>query len=282
MTEDLDVRKAVAYQIAAAVLWSSGGLLIKMVEVTPLALAGLRSAIAALFLLAVLGRPVFTWSRTQLAAAFMYAGVMIFFVIATKMTSAANAILLQYTAPVYVALFSAWFLREQISARDWVGIICSLIGVLLFFADDLSTSGLIGNLFGLASGICLAWMFMLLRKQKKGSPLESILLGNVLTALVGLPFVIEQAPHTGDWPGLLLLGVAQIAVPYIFFAKSIRHVSAISAILISMIEPVLNPILVLIWLGEIPGGWATAGGGIVILSSLLRALPQLRASLSDR
>jgi len=130
--------KAIIYLIGAAVLWSFGGVLIKMVSMNPLGIAGMRSAIASLLILAIIRKPRINWSFAQIGGAFAYAATVILFVAANKMTTAANAILLQYTAPVFVAVLGAWLLKEYPKSYDWITMILVLGGIVLFFLDELS------------------------------------------------------------------------------------------------------------------------------------------------
>ena len=171
-----------------------GRLLIKMVDWNPIAIAGTRSAIAALVIFAFRRNMTFNWGFAQLGGALCYAGTVILFVAATKLTTAANAILLQYTAPIYVALFSYWLLKERITRSDIFTIFAAFGGMILFFLDDLSKGGFWGNIIAILSGIAFAGTALFLRKQKDHSPLESVFLGNVLTFLIGLPFMVRSSP----------------------------------------------------------------------------------------
>ena len=268
--------RAVLFLIIAAVLWSSGGLLIKLVEWNPVAIAGTRSAIAALVILAFRRRMRLNWSPAQLGGAVCYAATVILFVMATKWTTAANAILLQYTAPIYVALLSYWFLRERITQRDLIAIVAAFGGMILFFLDDLSGGGIAGNIIAILSGVAFAGTALFLRKQKDGSPIESVFLGNIVAFLIGIPFMLQAVPNATSWLGLILLGVFQLGCSYILYAEAMKHVTALEGILIPVIEPVLNPIWVFLLLKEKPGGWAVLGGTIVLVSIISRCLHTLR------
>ncbi len=272
-TTVLSRRKAIALLLFAAVLWSVGGLLIKLIDWNPLAIAGARSAIAAVLIALVVRRPHFHWSGAQIGAAFAYAATVILFVVANRLTTAANAILLQYTAPVYVALMSHWFLRERIHWIDWATIAATFGGMGLFFLDNLSPAGFWGNAAAIASGVSFAWLVLLMRKQKGGSTIESVLLGNTLTALLCSPFYFSHFP-TGlaDWSALLVLGLFQLGLSYLFYAVAIKFVTAIEAIILPVIEPILNPIWVLLFLGERPGAWALVGGAVVLGAVTFRSL----------
>jgi drug/metabolite transporter (DMT)-like permease len=264
--------RAVWCLVAAALLWSLGGLLIKWIDWHPLAIAGARSAIAAVTLLVLLPRPRFTFSAVQCAAAGCYVGTVALFVSATKLTTAANAIFLQYTAPIYIALFGAWLLHEKPSRLDWLLLLLTLGGIGLFFIDQITLSGWWGNVAALASGLSFAGLALLLRKQKDAAPADSVLLGNLLTALLFLPFMLRSAPGRGSWLALGLLGVFQLGVSYALFTQGIRHVRALEASLLSTIEPVLNPIWVALALGERPQFWAIVGGLLVLTSATIRGV----------
>lgn len=262
--------RAVLFLIVAAVLWSSGGLLIKLVAWNPLAIAGARSAIAALVILAFRRRMRFKWSFVQLGGAICYAATVILFVVATKWTTAANAILLQYTAPIYVALLSYWLLRERITRLDLMAIAAALGGMVLFFLDDLSGGGIAGNIIAILSGVAFAGTALFLRKQKDASPIDSVFLGNIVAFLIGFPFMLQSMPSAASWLGLMLLGVFQLGCSYILYAEAMKSVTAFEGILIPIIEPVLNPIWVFLFLRETPGKWALLGGAIVLVSIAYR------------
>lgn len=258
--------------ILTAFFWSLGGLMIKKVELHPMAIAGWRSAIAAFLLLMWTRKPRFNGSLPQIGCALAYAGNMFSFITATKLTTAANAILLQYTAPAYVALFGIWFLQEYPRRIDWLVVGFALAGMVLFFFDRISLSGMWGNLSGVAAGMTFAWLILFLRKQKEGSPIESVILGNALTALFAIPVIVGQMPTGRDWVWLILLGSVQTAVPYIIFTIAIRHVTALEGTLVPVIEPLLNPAWAFLFLGEVPGFWAVIGGAVILSAITLRSM----------
>jgi drug/metabolite transporter (DMT)-like permease len=273
---DTAQKRAVAQLVITALLWSSGGILIKWVAWNPLAIAGGRSIIAALVMLAYQRKMRFNWGFAQLGGAACYALTVILFVAANKMTTAANAILLQYTAPIYVAIFSYWLLKERVTRLDLGIIAMAIAGMVLFFLDDLSAGGYWGNLVAILSGISFAGTALFLRKQKNESPLESVFLGNLLTFMIGLPFMLQSSPNPAGWVGLILLGVLQLGCSYILYAEALKHVTALEGILIPILEPILNPIWVFLLLGEKPGKWAVFGGIIVLTAVVLRCTLALR------
>lgn len=264
--------RALLLLVGTAAMWSLGGLLIKSVNANPLAIAGTRSAIAVVVLLMVLKKPKITWSFAQIGAALAYAITSILFVTATKTTTAANAVLLQFTAPIYVALFSAWLLKERTKLQDWITIFLVIGGMVLFFLDNLSTASILGNGIAAASGVSFALFNIFMRMQKDGSPLESVLLGNILTAVIGLPFLSQAIPDATGWLYLLILGVVQLGIPYILYSRAIKHVTALEATLIPVIEPLLNPMWVFLFIGEAPGLLAIIGGIIVLTAISVRCV----------
>jgi drug/metabolite transporter (DMT)-like permease len=264
---------AIIFLLCTAILWSTGGFLIKFIEWHPIAIAGGRSIIAALIMWVYVKKPKFTWSNIQIMGAVAYAFTVILFVIANKLTTAANTILLQYTGPIYVALFSYWFLKEKITSIDWITILTVILGMTLFFIEKLSPDGILGNFIAILAGIAFAWLALCLRKQKDGSPLESLILGNILTAIIGLPFIIDTGiPSQQSMIALFVLGIFQLGIPYILYSKAVKYVSALDAVLIPILEPILNPLWVFLLLGESIGMWPMIGGAIIIVAITTRSI----------
>lgn len=263
---------AIILLVVTATMWSLGGLLIKSINAHPLAIAGTRSAISCIIMILYVKKPKFNWSFTQIAAGVAYASMVITFVFSTKLTTAANAILLEYTAPIFVALLSAWMLKEKPKAIDWVTIMLVFGGMVLFFLDSLDAKGFAGNIFGLLSGISYALFTVFMRMQKNGSPIESVILGNAISAIVGIPFIFMSVPDFKGWLFLVILGVVQLGIPYIMYSEAIKNASALEASIITMIEPILNPIWVVLIIGEIPGVLSIIGGIIVIATVAIRCV----------
>lgn len=273
LTRPLNRSKAVMLLVVVALMWSSAGVLIKLIPWHPLAIAGARSAIAVIVFLLVVKKPKFTGSPSQIGAAVAYAVTVTTLVVATKMTTAANAVLLQYTAPIYVAFFSAWFLKERITRLDIITVVIVFGGMILFFLDELSLHNFVGNLYGVISGISFGAFAVLLRTQKDGSPLESVLLGNLLTSICSVFILLRQpAMEWTGWVALLALGVLQMGIPYILYCLAIKSVTALDAVLIPIIEPILNPVWVFLMLGEAPGPRALLGGVLVLCMVTMRCL----------
>jgi|UniRef100_A0A7V3YFA2 drug/metabolite transporter (DMT)-like permease len=262
-------KRAIVYLLAAALFWSLGGLLIKLVTWNPVAIAGVRSAIACGFLLCFF-RPRLRLTRLEVLGGLAYAATVVLFVLANKLTTAANAILLQYGAPVYVALLSQWLLGEVPSRFDWFSVVLVVCGMVLFFLDQLSPGNMLGNFVAIGSGVAFAFLIVTLRMQKDAEPLQSVFVGNLFAALAGLPFCFGPLPGGRSLTGLVLLGTVQIGLSYLLYAQAIRKVRALEASLIPMIEPVLNPLWVFLAFGESPGRFALLGGGVILFAVFLR------------
>lgn len=266
-------RRGILLVLVAALIWSSGGLFIKLLELDPLPIAGWRSLVAAMTL--VLAARVQT-ARTSLrpdavgmAAAVAYAGMMVLFVVATKWTTAANAIFLQFSAPIYLVFLEPLVFRRPLHGRDLAAVLVCMLGMSLFFVGKLNTGRLAGNLLGVLAGTCLA-MFTLFLKLKRersggGDPLGAIILGNILVALVCLPSMASAVVPTGRGvAALLYLGIFQIGIAYLLFNAGMAHLSATAAVVVGSLEAVLNPVWVFLGVGERPSSWALAGGGLVL------------------
>ena len=263
-------RSAVLLLLATAVMWSLGGVLVKSIEWPSMAKAGARSAIGCLVLLAWLRKPKFTWSAAQIGAAVAYAATVTLFIVANDRTTAANTIFLQYTGPIYVALLSPWLLGERTQRSDWFCIAIALAGIALFFRDQFSPRGLSGIFAALGSGLSYGTMIVLLRKERDASPASALLLGNLITAACGLPFAIGHPLPASQAGMLVVLGVVQLGLPYLLFSIAIQRVTALEAVLLPMLEPILNPLWVALAQGEIPGRWSLAGGALVLGAVIMR------------
>lgn len=270
---------AVLALVLVGVLWSTAGVLIKLVPWPPLAIWSARSAIAALVLIAV-ARP--SWrgiSRHELGAGLALAATTALFVAANKYTTAANAILIQYSSPAWVALLGAWLLRERASRADWLTIAAALLGVVLFFLDRLTLAHTFGNLLAVAAGVAFAAHAVLMRKLALlgQSTLRAIIVGHLLAAVLGAPALLS-APMLGaeGLGAILALGFLQQALPGLAYAWSMRRVTAMEGMLLPTIEPILSPVWVWLVFGEQPGRWALLGGVIVVSAVTARAALAIR------
>ncbi|AQR94799.1 DMT family transporter [Clostridium saccharoperbutylacetonicum] len=265
-------KKAILYLITASILWSIGGLFIKLVNWNPMAIAGARSGIAAIVMFLYLKKPIIHLGKTKLLGACTYSSLLIFFVTANKLTTSANAILLQFTAPIWVVLFLKIFLKEKIKKSDLAVIVFVMLGMTLFFIGDLGQGTIVGNFIAILSGISMAGVVIFLKLIKDGSPVEMTFLGNIITFIIAIPFFFQSVPSLNSILGILILGIFQLGVSYIFYTLAVKYVSPIEAILIPVLEPLLNPFWVFLFTGEIPGTYAFIGGLIVLTAISVREL----------
>jgi drug/metabolite transporter (DMT)-like permease len=260
---------------ATAFLWSSAGLFIKIMDWNPIAIAGMRSFIASIVIYIYLRHPRIHLSFSQIAAAVANAVTMLLFVSANKTTTAANAILLQYCAPVFTAFIGAILLKEKTHAEHYAAIPLVVAGMVFMFFDKLGGGKLFGNVLAIMSAITFSFYFVFMRMQKDESPLESILLSHWLTAGVCLIIsIFLPLPHiTMKAIGAIaVLGVVQIGLSAILFSVAIKRVSAVQANLIAVIEPVFNPVWVFFAVGEAPGSHALIGGGIIVVAVTIASI----------
>ncbi|MDW7728773.1 MAG: EamA family transporter [Bacillota bacterium] len=275
--------KAVIFVVISAILWSTNGLFIKMIDLGPLTIVGVRSAIAAVMMVAIYNKNLrFNWSFPQIAGALAYSATVIAFVSATKMTTAANVVFLHYSTPAFTALLGAWLLKERVSRFDWGIIAVALGGMALFFLDEFTPGGFWGNIIAIGSAITVAFMILFLRQQKSGSPLETIILGNIFTVVICSFFFFQEPPTTGDWFPLLYMGTIQIGLSFILYCSAIKYIAALDAVLAQTIEPILNPIWVLLIIGETPGVWAVIGGVVVLTAVTVRNIHTNRKYTTKR
>ncbi|MDR1180175.1 MAG: DMT family transporter [Spirochaetales bacterium] len=261
-----------------AVLWSSAGLCVKVIDWNPFVIAGFRSFIAGLTMLICIRRPVFTFSFPQIAAGVANAMTMVLFISSTKLTTAANAILIQYSAPVLVAVFGWLILREKPRWEHWASLVFISTGICVFFFDKVGAGNRLGDLIALGSSFTFALQSIFLRKQKDGSPAESMMIAHAIAALISIPFICMYPPTftlkaTG---AILFLGVFQVGIASLFFAYGIKRIPALHTMLIATLEPVLNPVWVFLLIGEQPSLNALIGGFIIMASVTLCSIVSAR------
>ncbi|WP_422485339.1 DMT family transporter [Gudongella sp. DL1XJH-153] len=267
-----DRLRSIIYIVIAATLLSTGGIIIKFIDLPAMTIAGGRAIFSTVVVWLYVKKPKFTFSKAQISGALCYSAMIIGFVIANKLTTAANAIILQFTAPIWVAILSVWVLKERIRWYDTAAIFSVAIGMVLFFMDDVSGGNWTGNMVAIGSGIALAGVTISLRFQKDEKPVETTLLGHMITAVIGIPFLIGLSFTTGDLIGLFVLGTFQVGIAYIFYSLAVKHLTALEAILIMFLEPILNPIWVFLIAGERPGPISLVGGAIVLGTVIARSL----------
>lgn len=265
MTEALSPRGGRLLVAAAALLWSTGGLAIKLVPLDALGVVFWRALLTVAFLVAVFRPSLERWKKASLATAVVYALMILTFVTATKWTTAANAIFLQYTGPFYVLALGPWLLKETFRKADAVAIAVALSGMSLFFVGRLEGGHLAGNLMGVVSGVFFGLTVLLLRRDQSRDPMASVFLGNVLAGAIALPFAWGHlALDVKGFAVVAFLGIVQMGVAYILFVRGLSVVPAAEASLLGMLEPTFNPLWAYLGLGERPSGWALLGGAIVL------------------
>lgn len=267
---------------ATAFFWSLAGLLIKLVDWNPFAIACGRSLVAALFLLVWMRRPKLTFSGPQIGAAIASSATMLLFIYANKATTAANAILLQYGSPIYTAILGAIFLREKPKLEHWLAFVAVAGGMALFFMGNLGGGSIRGNIAAILAGVTFSAYFVFMRMQKDGSPFESNLLAHLLTATIGFVIALFMpAPRiTGvSIAAIVALGVFQIGMAAVLLSWGIKRVSAIQGSIIAGLEPVFNPLWVFLALGERPSPNSLAGGAIILLAVILSSIVTARRAM---
>ncbi|HEU0302286.1 MAG TPA: EamA family transporter [Longimicrobium sp.] len=275
--------------LVAALLFSTGGAAIKATTLSSWQVAGFRSAVAAaaIFLLMPAARRGWSWHVLPVGVA--YAVTLVLFVTATKLTTSANAIFLQATAPLYMLVFGPLLLKEPVRRRDVLLMVPVALGLALFFvgaqsplhtAPDPRT----GDLLGVASGATYALMLVGLRwigsrAGGGGSALPTVVAGNLIAFLACLPASLPVAgARTADWLAITYLGVFQIGAAYVLLTWGIRHVPVLQASVLLMLEPTLNPVWAWLLHGETPGPWSIAGGALILGATLARTVVDARSA----
>lgn len=265
----------------AALLWSTGGLFIKLITLDAYQISFYRSAIAAVTIIVIsLIRKVnlkFEIDIISILCSLTYSLILVLFVIATKLTTAANAIFLQFSAPIYLLILEPLFLKTKFEKRNLIALVFCFFGMTMFFFGRLDFSNIKGNLFAIGSGICFALFSLFLKWKKQIHKSEStiiyIVAGNVLVCLFCLPFVYDKlALDVTQLMILLFMGIFQIGISYIIFNEGIKYISATESMIIAMLEAVLNPVWVYLGVGESPTIYSIIGSVIILLAILWRNL----------
>ena len=263
-------RRGVLFVFLASVCFSTGGLFIKLIPWSALAINGARNLVGAavigLYLLLTRRKVVF--SRRVLTGALSMIGVTTLFALANKMTTAANAIVLQFTAPVFVILLMAVIYRQKPTRTDILTCFAVLLGVVLFFVDGIRMGNLPGNVIAVVSGICYAGVFMM-NTGKGADAISSCFLGQLAAGIVFTPLCLQESDFSARvLSAVLALGVIQVGGAYILFSIGIRHTPPVTASLITGMEPILNPLLVAAFYGEAVSALSVIGSVIVVFSIL--------------
>ncbi len=264
-------KKGLLAVLASAMLWSTGGLFIKLVTLDAMQISFFRCVWAAIVFAIIFRRQVFYANMFTFINAISYAAVLILFVLSNKLTTAANAIFLQYTAPIYVLIFEPIINKTNYEKINIVTIIICFVGMLLFFIGEISPGHMVGNILSLLSGIAFAAFMLGMRKNKKEYQFSSIFYGNIIVFLFCTPYMFGISNLSlNNFLMVSYLGIFQIGIAYIIFSFGLKRVLAIEASLLSMIEPVLNPVWVFLGYGEVPSFMAIIGGIIIISAIMVR------------
>ena len=274
--------------VVCAVLWSTGGIFIKNIQWTGLAIAGIRSLISGSFMLLVTRQGLQFFVRDEKGhvdktsslffwiAAISYALTMILFVAANKLTTSANAILLQYTCPIYIILLAPLLTGEKNLPSDYITVLGVMLGIILFFADGLESGNQLGNILAALSGLSYAMATIFMRRCR-GNSAGAMVLSHLITALVCLPFVIQSGlPSPKSSFFLMMVGIVSIGIPSILYTIGIKKVRALTASFITMLEPLLNPVWVIIFAGEVPSVKTILGGNLILGFIMIRSVIQNR------
>lgn len=277
MPPSIDRRRAILYLIIAAVLLSTSGIVIKSLSLQPLAVVAGRSIFSGLVFWFYLRRFPFRPTRWQFTAASSYIATQALYISALGLTTAATAIFLQFSAPVYILLLGFWLLHEKPSRADWLAMLIIFGGMILFFGESLNLDNLAGALLAALSGVFLGLMTVALRAQKHGNPAESFLLANAFSAIFGFYFVLQETWSLASWAAIIYLGVIQVGLAFVLYSMAIRVIPALEATLIGTLEPILAPLWVFLFIGEMPGPLAMFGALLVLVGVVISAVAGARA-----
>ena len=260
--------KAIVEMLSCAALWSIAGIFIKLIPWNGFAVASMRSLVAGCVIALYMGMKRFRFipSRQALVAGVLEGCVYLCFVCANKLTTAANAIVLQFCSPVFIVIFAALFFREKIKRRDAAVVLFTLAGITLFFLDRIEGGYVLGNCVAILAGMVMAGMFMTIGKLEGAERFSAVLIGQIFAFLVGLPFCFTRSMEFTVVPVLsvLILGVFQLGISYILYAKSADYCPPLACCLLGALEPLLNPVWVFLFNGERPGFFALVGAVIVV------------------
>jgi drug/metabolite transporter, DME family len=264
--------------LAGAVLWSTAGAAIKLCHLDAIQIAAGRSLVACLALFAFFPRARVWPGPRVLGVALAHGATVLLFVLANKRTTAANAIFIQDTAPLWVLLFSLWLLGERPGRAELWSVPVFVVGLVFFFLDRLSAGQLSGNLIAALAGVTFALSIVGFRGL--GDGVAAIAWGNLLVASIGLPFALRgPVPAAPDLGIVLFLGLVQLALANLLFTWGLRRTTALEGSLLALLEPVLNPVWAFLLAGERPGRWALVGGAVILVATASRTLA---ASRSER
>ncbi|WMJ23921.1 EamA family transporter [Paludicola sp. MB14-C6] len=271
-------RKGILLVIVAALLWSTGGVLIKFIPLSSMAISSFRSLLGLIVIFIFYHKQKLIISKTVIISAFCLAYTLIGFVLANRFTTAASAVVLQYCSPICVAFYMFLLYKRKPKRNEVIALFGALVGIILFFFGKFSGSSLLGNVIALSAGFSFGGLF-LINSRSDCDSYSSLVFGQLLTFVIGIPFLFQEdysVVTVGSIFAILALGIFQVGIAYICFSIGIKHISPLEGNIICMIEPVLNPIWVFLFIGETLSIYALFGTVIVISSIIFLNVSQAR------
>jgi drug/metabolite transporter (DMT)-like permease len=269
--------------LITAFLWSSSGLFFRLIGWNPVIIAGMRSFISFVFMFSCrtisqrrTGRSIKMPVKSPAfwLVGITYAGTLLLNVTANKLTTSANAILLQYSAPVWTAILGWIIIKEKPHAEHWIGMALVFAGLIIFFKDSLGGGALLGDILAVCSGITFAASVVFMRIQKHGESADGMMLAHLIAAIIGMPFIFVYPPSLAHKSvfAILFLGFIQVGLSSIIYSYGMKRINALAAVLILTLEPILNPVWVLLAMGEKPSVSAIIGGSMIITAVLATSI----------
>lgn len=262
--------RAIFEMLLCAALWSIAGIFIKLIPWNSIVIAGIRSLIAGavMFVYMRYKRIGFTADMRSMLGGLALCCTLTCFVAANKLTTAANSIVLQFTAPMFIVVFSVLFLKKKFSRSDIFAVVLTMLGISLFFFDQLTPGHLLGNCVAIVAGMAFAGYYMSLEGASESERMSAILMAHGLTFCVSIPFIALEPPELGAAPVIciFILGVVQLGIPYVLLGRASGSCPPLACSLLGAVEPLLNPVWVFIFDGEAPGMWALIGGVVVVVT----------------
>ena len=270
--------------VICAAMWSFAGTWIKLVDFHPIVINSARGIFAVLSILVyfAIKKIKISVQKEAIIGGVILASVMTVTVCALSLTTAANAIILQYMSPVYVLLISVIFFKQKARGKDILVVIFSILGVALFFIDKVEAGSLLGNILGICGGILFAISFIY-NNRAKVNPLHIVFWGCLFSTIIGIPFFFIYPPHFTalGTVAVIMMGSVHLGIPYILYGLAIQHCSALNASIATMIEPILTPIWAFLIVGEMPGKYALYGAILVMLVISLYSISNARAAQKE-
>lgn len=275
-------RIAIIQMLVCSSLWSIAGIFIKLIDWNPFAIAGFRGFFAAITvaIYMLITKRKLIISKNVLLSMFFLSATFLCFVSANKLTTAANAIVLQFTAPIFIMIFSALIFKQKFKPSDITTVLLTIGGVSIFFISSLNDGHMLGNIVGIMAGVFMAGMYIAVGKTNENEKMSGILLGQLLTAVIGIPFFFLTDCSFSAVPvvSIIILGVIQLGIPYVLLGLASVNCPPLACCLIAAVEPLLNPIWVFIFDGERPGIYSVIGGIIIIAAVTAQCILQDRSA----